>query len=368
LWPDDDPLSDAQAALANGEPGRAADILESMHAKGRGGLLLQILRAGALSACGRNDEALAVAREATRTHPNAAPAALALGDALRASGFLPAAIAEYHRAQRLDPGLDAARFALGCAWLEAGESEHAADAFAQLDPAGDHPGLGDRLAEIERMRARQRSDPRYVRHLFDQFSQDYDARMRGNLSYRAPEILRALADMLGLSLTAHRRILDLGCGTGLGGMAFADMAATLDGVDLSPAMIEKARARGIYHGLFVNDIEAALAAGGPDYDLLLAADTLVYLGDLSTVFRHAARRLSPGGVFLFTVERCDGEGFALGPKRRWRHSESYLRSQADAFGFAVAGLLECEPRSEAGVAVPGYAVAFELQRTGAPTR
>ena len=77
-------------------------------------------------------------------------------------------------------------------------------------------------------------------------------------------------------------ILDLGCGTGLAGAAFRPLAARLDGVDLSPAMIEKARAQDTSMTIsIVADLETALSAPGPAYDLILAADTLVYLGDLS---------------------------------------------------------------------------------------
>jgi predicted TPR repeat methyltransferase len=149
-------------------------------------------------------------------------------------------------------------------------------------------------------------------------------------------------------------VLDLGCGTGLTGLVFKDMAARLDGIDLSPVMIEKARARRLYDHLAVGDIEET----GGEYDLWLAADTLVYLGDLTKIFATAARVLTAGGRFLFTVERKDGDGFELGPKRRWRHSERYLREQAEAHGFDVMGLMECAPRHEAGQPVEGFAAAL----------
>ena len=46
------------------------------------------------------------------------------------------------------------------------------------------------------------------------------------------------------------------------------------------------------------------------------------------MFARRRRLLSPDGYFLFTVEAKEGDGFELGPKRRWRHSEAYLREQA----------------------------------------
>ena len=44
-------------------------------------------------------------------------------------------------------------------------------------------------------------------------------------------------------------MLDLGCGTGLGGAAFRPFVDRLVGVDLSPAMIAQAAAKGLYDRL-----------------------------------------------------------------------------------------------------------------------
>ena len=123
-------------------------------------------------------------------------------------------------------------------------------------------------------------------------------------------------------------------------------------------MIDKARARGIYDHLAVGDIETLLAGDGDRYDLILAADTLVYLGDLAPLFAAARRRLMPDGYFLFTVEAAEQGDFLLGPKRRWQHGETYLRSIAQAAGFRVAGLVTATPRQEANRPVPGLAVAL----------
>jgi predicted TPR repeat methyltransferase len=161
------------------------------------------------------------------------------------------------------------------------------------------------------------------------------------------------------------KILDLGCGTGLAGLEFRGLARQLDGIDLSPAMIAKARERGIYDHLHVSDVEGPL--GKQRHDLVLAADTLVYLGDLRAVFASVHARLAHGGFFLFTVEReGDGRDFSLGPKRRWQHSEAYLRTLADGCGYAVAGFMICNPRTEAGIPVEGYALALQkLPQEGA---
>jgi predicted TPR repeat methyltransferase len=346
------PLEAAFRLLDEGDAAKAAALLETLIGEGHGGLLARLTWARALTAAGEPEKAVAVARETASLHPDIAEAALGLGAALLGAEQLPTAIAEFQRALRLDPENGEARYLLGCAWLEAGEPEPALAAFEALEGL---PGLAERIAEAEAMKARPRSDAGYVRHLFDQFSADYDSRMLGQLSYQAPVILRELAALV-LPGETGLTVLDLGCGTGLSGAAFRDRAARLVGIDLSPAMIAKARERGVYDELLVADIEAGL--GRETYDLVVAADTLVYLGDLEDTFAKVATALKSGGTFLFTVESKDGDGFELGPKRRWRHSETYLRTQAAAHGFAVAGLMACVPRQEAHVAVNGYAVAL----------
>jgi predicted TPR repeat methyltransferase len=351
---DGDPLEYASELMSNGRPSEAARFLQARIESGRGGLLARLALVRALLGAGDVPAALQAAREANSLNPNIAQAAIALGEVLIAAGHLPTAIAEFQRALRLEPQRQEARFQLGRAWAEAGEAEKALEQYA-LVPADGVPDLARQIAEAEAMRHRPRSDAGYIRHLFDQFSADYDARMRGQLGYRAPEILRELASLV-MPAARNQVALDLGCGTGLTAEAFADIAPTIDGIDLSPAMIGKARARGLYRNLAVADIETAL--GGEEYDLILAADTLVYLGDLSVTFTGVAHCLKPDGFFLFTVETSSGPDFELGPKRRWRHSEDYLRRTAARAVLDVAGMLACSPRTEATAPVQGLAVAL----------
>jgi len=359
-----DPIAAAEALIASGKAEQAACDLRARLEAGRGGLLARLTLVKALLAAGDAQGALAEAREAVSLNPSVAVAVLALGEALLEADALPTAIAELQRALRLDPDLVRARVLIALAWLKAGEADKALDYLKTIEnpPA-------DMIAACHAIKTASRSDPGYVRHLFDQFSADYDERMIGHLRYAAPQILFDLASMVmpgrvgasaraGATIKKSLVILDLGCGTGLAGAVFKPLAARLDGVDLSPAMIEKARARNIYDHLAVQDLTSALGAEGPLYDLILAADTLVYLGDLRPVFDAAYGRLAPDGQFLFTVEKASGEGFELGPKRRWRHSEIYLRKLAQEAGFSVAGFVAAAPRREANVAVEGFAVAL----------
>ena len=320
--------------------------------QGRGGLLARMTLVKALLVSGEIASALAEAREAVSLNPDIASAVLCLGETLLAAELLPTAIAELQRALRMEPRLERARMLIAAAWLKAGEADKALEALKEVE---DPPA--SMIAAAQAIKQATRSDPGYVRHLFDQFSSDYDSRMISELGYAAPQILLELAHMV-MPRRDRLSVLDLGCGTGLAGKAFKTLASRLDGLDLSPAMIRKARERQIYDNLAILDLEKGLLEQGPDYDLILAADTLVYLGDLSAVFKGVRARLRRNSYFLFTVEKAEKEGFELGPKRRWRHSEAYLRDLAEQTGLVVHGFMAATPRFEAGEPVRGYAVAL----------
>ena len=206
-----------------------------------------------------------------------------------------------------------------------------------------------------------RCPPAYMRSLFDDYSSYYDAAMVGTLGYRGHLNLRALAERVLPRLTPPWRILDLGCGTGLVGDAFKDLArgGRLDGIDLSPRMIEAARRRGIYDNLVLGDLETVLHEPGHSYDLILAADTMIYVGDLAPTFAGVAERLEPGGFYLFAVESMSGEGWERLPVNRFRHSEAYLRAEAARARLEFIEIAPCLLRREKTEPVAGFAVALQ---------
>ena len=356
-----DPLGEPAELIAAGRAQEVADRCDALIKANRGGMLTRVALGRALVALGRRGEAIAVLREATHLSPDTAEVVLAFGEALAADGALPAAIGEYQRAVRLAPNDGRPHWRIAQLWLAAGEPDKAEASAALAAGLGAvHAVQVDAMrAETERMRHAARADAGYVRTLFDQFAADYDTRMRGRLGYAAPSILRDLAQYL-IDPMGRFGVLDLGCGTGLSGVAFKPIAHRLDGVDLSPRMIEQARTLKIYDTLAVGDVEALPDMVRGPYDIVVAADVLVYLGDLSRLFAAVRARLKPDGLWLFTTERGDAHDYESGPKRRYRHSEHYLRNQADTHGFDVSSLVECVTRYEAGEPVASWAAAFRL--------
>jgi predicted TPR repeat methyltransferase len=206
-----------------------------------------------------------------------------------------------------------------------------------------------------------------VRALFDDYSSYYDAAMLAALSYQAPQHLRALLERVSPGAAAPMRILDLGCGTGLCGEAFKDLAegGRLDGIDLSAKMIDEARRRGIYTDFIVDDFESALSAFDGVYDLAIGGDALIYSGDLQPTLAGVARVLKPGGLFLFTLEKVASGDYEQTSANRFRHGEGYVRSAAARVGYEVLDIVECPLRSESREPVAGFAVAVRKPRVSA---
>ena len=257
------------------------------------------------------------------------------------------------------PGFTPAWSDLGRAHEKMGDTARAAECYAKslaLDP-DDRLGAGARMALLRGVAAPELASA-YVARLFDDYSDRFDRHIREDLHYSGPELIEEVLSGLG---RRYALALDLGCGTGLAGPPVRSHADRLEGVDLSPKMIAQARRRSIYDALFVDEAVAFLqAADAGRYDCVVAADVLVYLGDLSPLFGAAARAMARGAPFVFTAENFwNGEGFELTETMRFRHARGYLENEAKANGFSVLDVMTRSTRIERGAPVPSLLVALE---------
>src|SRR5580700_4795726 len=262
---------------------------------------------------------------------------------LQLKGDLAAAAGLLEQAIELAPNFVSAWFTLGEIREQLGERDAAVAAFRKARAADpdDRHGAAVRLMRLGAQQLVEMPTG-YVQTLFDQYAPRFEAALLGDLGYRAPQLLfKAVLSVRNAAKKPafFKRAIDLGCGTGLGAAAFAKEVDHFIGIDLSPKMIEQARATGLYAELEVADMVAGLRSKGDNSaHLLLAADAMCYVGDIAPVLAEARRVLAPGGVFAFTLETHRGERVVLGAGLRYAHAAEYVRGQIVAAGLAVAHL------------------------------
>ncbi|MBV9563486.1 MAG: methyltransferase domain-containing protein [Bradyrhizobium sp.] len=277
---------------------------------------------------------------------------------LQLAGDLVAAADLLEQAAELAPNFASAWFTLAEIRHQLGQRDAAVAAFLEARAADPEDRHGATVW-LMRLGAEELSamPPGYVRTLFDQYAPRFEAVLLGDLDYRAPQLL--FKAVVAARVTARRpaffrRAVDLGCGTGLGARAFAKEVDHFTGIDLSPGMIEKARATGLYAELVTADMVQGLRERPEtSADLVLAADAMVYVDDLAPVLAEARRVLAPGGVLAFTVETHDGRGVILGEGLRYAHAASYLRDAVARAELALASLEAASPRIENNEPVRG---------------
>ena len=194
----------------------------------------------------------------------------------------------------------------------------------------------------------------YLEHHFDAFAPTFDEKLVELLQYRVPQQLAALA-------ARHRHlcrdIVDLGCGTGLAAAPLSGFAGRLTGVDIAGGMLAQAAKRGLYAELVKAEALAFLTDGPARFDLVFAADMLVYFGDLGPLFAAAAGALHPGGLFCISVE-TGAERIALLPSGRFAHAPDYVLGLA-APDFTVLDDVGQDLRLEGRGPVSGRLMVFE---------
>lgn len=257
------------------------------------------------------------------------------------------------RALAIDPAFGDAWSRRGGLLRETGRLDDAAASFEQAIAHGADRELNAfYLAAVRAGEAPPLASPRaYVQGLFDDYAADFDRHLVHELGYRGHELLLAPIIESG---GRFRCALDLGCGTGLCAPLLAPHCDALDGVDLSAVMLERARERGLYRTLVQTDIGAFLAGSSQRLDLVVAADVMIYVGDLAQVFREVARLLDPGGLFAMTIETpTNADELQLLPSLRYAHAQSYVERLAMDCGLAVKEVVAAPIRSEQGRPVQG---------------
>lgn len=269
--------------------------------------------------------------------------------------------------QKIDEEALAEAYNRALALEKAGDVDAAVKAYEEvlaIDPE-DHGGAAVRIAAMGRGDVPPKAPDAYVETLFDQHAEAFEDILVEQLGYAVPMMVRQRLQTLELG--PFKRLLDLGCGTGLTGEALRDMADDITGIDISENMVEIAHEKDVYETLYVAEVEDFLEDNDDEpFDLITATDVLPYLGALEPLFFGAAENMTPGGIFVFSSETLPeadlaGRPYMVGPNQRFAHAESYVRERLTATGFEVVEVTDINVRMQDGNPTPGHLVVAKLK-------
>mmetsp|Transcript_19778 Transcript_19778/g.40166 ORF Transcript_19778/g.40166 Transcript_19778/m.40166 type:complete len:513 (-) Transcript_19778:652-2190(-) len=236
------------------------------------------------------------------------------------------------------------------------------------------------LAAITADGTMSRATNEYVTQLFEDYASNFEQSLVDELGYNGFERLRRGFDRAFGSNSEDTpyfdMVIDAGCGTGLAGEQFRNISKSLIGVDLSPSIVEEAKTSrpGLYDELVVGDVIESFRHRKP-IDLIVAADSYIYFGDLVPVFEAMQEGLRDGGYVAFTLENASEESeknldeakpewrWQLTPSGRFAHRKQYVESVASTHSMEVVRYETLDDfRHERGEGVRGH--MFVLKKVG----
>ena len=318
--------------------------------------------AGLLRAQGKIEEAQACYVRALQLKPNYLEACFSLGVLLQQQNKINEAQAYFQKTIQLKPDHVKALLCLGRIYQESGALKDAETFFnraLQVDPESEETHFW--MASLGLVETPPHPPKSHVMQLFDSYAEIFDEHLTSGLNYHTPEILFNALSLILQRKEQRLEVLDLGCGTGLCGPLFRDLARHLVGVDLSPGMLDKARKRNVYDDLLLGDVTLPLSSSSAIYDLIISADVFVYIGDLQRIFELVQVALKPGGVFAFSTESAENvDQYELRGSGRYAHAAKYIRTLGKAVALNEVSVDLVELRQEFGKPMMGN--IFILQK------
>jgi len=310
-------------------------------------------------AVGKPSEAETAYRTAIRLNPDHIDAYTNLGILLNGLKRTQEAAVCFSKVITLRPKHREARKLLALAHCTLGEIGKAVNIFEEwLKEEPEDPIALHMLAACTGRDVPARASKGFVEKTFDSFAASFESKLE-RLSYRAPNLVAAMLEDLGIKHAKHLDVLDAGCGTGLCGPLVAPYTRRLVGVDLSEGMLAHAKEKNVYDLLLKADVTEFLQGNVEAFDLIVSADTLVYFGDLEEVFAAAFQALRPNGLFVFTLEHAATYGpdveHRLEMHGRYSHTRAYVERVLTKARLHQE-IAEAELRMEAGAPVAGLVI------------
>ena len=298
---------------------------------------------------GEYQKAINCYQKAVQINPNLAEPHSNLGNLYQELGEYQKAINCYQKVVQINPNLAEARNNLGLSYQELGEYQKAINCYQKaihlynhalvLNPnnlrAYNNREIALHLLNSQAGVTTKTASEDYIKTLFDDYAKRFDHHLTTILDYKVPQFLiNSLYTLIGSDLIFDN-VIDLGCGTGLSGKEFRPISKRLVGIDLSPKMIEIAEGKRIYDLIENIEVNKYLETKSEKYDLFIATDLLIYVGDPTQLFSNISKTSKAKAIFLFSTESTQDKDYILTNQGRYAHSEEYIHQLAKLNKFTI---------------------------------
>jgi predicted TPR repeat methyltransferase len=197
----------------------------------------------------------------------------------------------------------------------------------------------------------------YVKNLFDDYALRFNDSLVNDLQYNLPFVIKELVLKINSKKSEYINVVDLGCGTGLAAKNLRDISKNLTGIDISENMVLEAKKLDIYDTLINGEIAEELSSFQNKFDLLIALDVFIYIGDVQETFLAVRKSCKLDSLFIFSVEIQDKSGYSLLKSSRYSHSDRYIMEQTHGL-FEYVDSQPIKLRKEADNWIEGRIYAF----------
>lgn len=142
--------------------------------------------------------------------------------------------------------------------------------------------------------------PEDNRALYAKWADSYETQFVANQGYEHPKVIAAIFDK---EVPKINTVIDIGTGTGLVGLNLNKLrnSIAIDGVDISPEMLEVAKSKGIYRNLYIRDLTKEVVGTEAPYDALICIGVFTH-GHLGpTTLNNLIPLVKPKGAFVIGI-------------------------------------------------------------------
>lgn len=313
---------------------------------------------------GRHDEAINWLRRAIAARPGLLEARCNLAGALLDGGQGEQAQGELEAALRLNPDYPPAHEWMGRVCARLGERERAIRhlrRFLELaGPRGEASEARLLLAKLGAGEPPAAYPAEVMRKTYAAKADSWDENItRPGHEFLGPGNLRAVLERMLPEAGGTLQVLDAGCGTGACAAFLRPYAERLEGVDLSPQMLDHARRKGLYDELACEELVGYLRARSGHYHLVAASGVLILFGDLGPVLSAVAASLRPSGLFLFTLYRGEGDQVTVRENLHFAHGRGHVEQRAREAGLLVRAFDDAIHEYHDGLPQAGFVVVLQ---------